>query len=149
TFVVDHEDDEMIFDQIGHYPAPKVTGSESFDVRAGTLTFDDCRLPVDNATTWILSDTGTIHVKPDCFCGTQEQPYTGCAIDISGDRDEVLFWVERGGVLQLAFKTTGRFDMSGGTLETDGNFVVAGRAQLSGGRIKVAPGKWAEFRFAQ
>jgi len=60
-------------------------------------------------------------------------------------------WIDYGadhGPLDM-FKTEGHFAMSGGTLDSDGDFKVSGGAELSGGRIEVAPGKWAEFRFPQ
>jgi len=39
--------------------------------------------------------------------------------------------------------------MSAGTLDIDGGFKVTGGAQISGGKIEVAPGKSAEFRHPQ
>jgi len=139
-FVVDHANDEMIFNQYV-YPRPKISGTGSFDVSAGTLTFDDCQLEADNTTTWNLSDAGTIHVKRDCRCGASIPFYTSCAIDITGGE----LWVERGDPIRPVFKTVGEFKMSGGTLDVDGNFKVTGGAELSGATIEVAPHKSATF----
>ena len=152
AFVVDHADDEMIFDRFADYARPKITGDGSFDVSAGTLTFDDCLLPPDNTTTWNLSVAGTIHITSECCCAIGTPFHTACAINITGGE----LWVERADPGDpppppslCTFKTIGEFNMSAGTLDIDGGFKVTGGAQISGGKIEVAPGKSAEFRHPQ
>jgi hypothetical protein len=150
TFVLDDPNDTMTFRKFVDRPCPKVGGTGTFDVSAGTLTFDNCILKTDNSTTWDLSGTGTIHITTQCFCGDVLPYYTACAIDIRGGE---RLWVERAtGNVPLPrrlFRTTGQFSMSDGTLDIDGPFKVSGGAALSGGTIEVAPGESAEFRFSQ
>jgi hypothetical protein len=144
TFTVDDPNDVMRVNQASNHNRPRVfDGAGSFVVQDGTLEFDDCYLDHECAIPWILSG-GTIHVADECRVGDVSHVNTSIPITMTGGE----LWVEQiAWPMALGFRTAGAFDMSGGTLDVDGHFKVTGGAELSGGRIEVAPDKWAELRY--
>jgi hypothetical protein len=140
SLVVDDADDEMVLNRQGQvWPRPRLQGNGSFDVSAGTLRFEDCDLVHTMNATWNLTG-GRIHVTSDVGYASPTWKYIASDIDISGGELEVD---------QLSglpnFKTTGQLEMSGGTLDIDGDFKVDGGLEYSGGTIEVASGYVAEF----
>jgi len=135
-FKVDSAGDTMQIDQVGGYDEPEITGTGDFTVSAGTLQFDDCYLAQDNYTDWNLSG-GLIQLTEQCDLYGLMNPYTGCDIYMSGGELCVQ------NIVDSAFKTTGYFEMTGGTLDLDDSFGVSGGFEFSGGTLELAQNKTA------
>lgn len=143
SLVVDHANDEMVVNDQGEYwPQPKIRGSGSFDVSAGTLTFAKCHLLYGMSVTWnVTGANAKIHVTEDAECGNWLRRYIASDINISSAGELEVDQL----VVQDRFETIAKLDLSGGTLDLDGDFKVTGGLDFSGGTIEVAANKAAEF----